>query len=239
MQLGREASVKLAGALVTLTAGVEGREIVVAPCAPMLPYVLDATANSNVKVAAQNCHDQPKGAFTGEWTAAMLAEIGCTHVIVGHSERRAIFGEKSDFVAKKALAALNAGIVPIICVGETLDERDAGKTFDVVDEQTVAFLGILTADQLKRSVIAYEPVWAIGTGRTATPQQAQEVHAHLRALIAEKSGADVAEAIRILYGGSVTAENVDSLMAAPDIDGALVGGASLKPESFERIVKFK
>ncbi len=239
MQLGREASVKLAGALAALTANVVGREIIVAPSAPMIPYVLEAASGSNVKVAAQNCHDQLKGAFTGEWTAAMLAEIGCSHVIVGHSERRAIFGEKSDFVAKKALAAHNAGIVPIICVGETLEERDAGKTFDVVDEQTLAFLNILNAQQLKKSVIAYEPVWAIGTGRTATQQQAQEVHAHLRALIAEKCGADVADAIRILYGGSVTAENIDSLMAAPDIDGALVGGASLKPESFERIVKFK
>ncbi|MBU4479364.1 MAG: triose-phosphate isomerase, partial [Candidatus Omnitrophica bacterium] len=185
----------------------------------------------------QNLFWEEKGAFTGEISAAMLKDVHADYVIIGHSERRSIFKETNEQVNKKIKAALKAGLLPIVCVGERLEERQANKTFNVIADHVHGSLEGLSADDLSYIVIAYEPVWAIGTGRNATPEQAQEVHAYIRGMIADAFGKDVAANLRIQYGGSVTADNIALLMAKPDIDGALVGGASLKPESFIQIVK--
>ncbi len=238
MMLGANEARELASSLAKAVGEVEHTEVIIAPSPPVLTQVIDAVSGTNIKVSAQNCHTEQKGAFTGEWSAELLAEIGCTHVIVGHSERRKYFHESNEFVAQKALAAFRAGIIPIACIGETLEEREAGETFEIISAQTEAILSALSKEQLPKLVLAYEPVWAIGTGKTATPKQAQEVHEFLRGIIA-KYDEDAAKEIRILYGGSVKPENVDSLMAMPDIDGALVGGASLKTESFARIVNYE
>ncbi|MDA8122060.1 MAG: triose-phosphate isomerase [Deltaproteobacteria bacterium] len=222
-----------------LVSGVKGVEIVLAPPFPSLPLVASLTAGSNVGVASQNVHFAAEGAYTGEVSPAMVKEAGAGYAIIGHSERRLYFAETDDNVGRKVAAALAAGLVPILCVGETLDEREAGKTFDVAGRQLRAGLAGVDSPRAARVVVAYEPVWAIGTGRTATPAQAQEVHAFLRGILAELWGRGAAEAVRILYGGSVKSENIADLMAQADIDGALVGGASLKPASFAGIVKFK
>ncbi len=190
-------------------------------------------------MAAQNVHWEAKGAFTGEISAAMLIEAGCRWAIVGHSERRQLFGETDGDVNRRAHAALAGGLRTIVCIGETLEERDAGRAQDVVRRQARAALLDLGAAAIQTLCIAYEPVWAIGTGRTATPAQAQEIHAEVRKMVAEAVGASEARRLRILYGGSVKPDNIDSLMAEPDIDGALVGGASLEVESFARIVEFR
>jgi triosephosphate isomerase len=187
---------------------------------------------------AQNVHWELEGAFTGEISAPMLVDAGVTHVILGHSERRQYFGETDEGVAKKTKAALAAGLLPISCVGETLAEREAARTMEVVGRQTRAILDAVTADEAKKVVIAYEPVWAIGTGKVATPEQAQEVHAFIRSEIGKKHGQAVADALRILYGGSVKPDNVKGLMSLPDVDGALVGGASLKADSFLKLVHY-
>jgi triosephosphate isomerase len=181
-----------------------------------------------VKWCAQNCFFEPKGAWTGEVSAPLVADAGATWVIVGHSERRAHFGESNDVVNKKARAVIAAGLGAIVCVGETLAERDSGKTLAIVDEELALGLAGIDAAQTEKLVIAYEPVWAIGTGRTATPAQAQEVHAHIRKRLGERYGSAVAETIRLQYGGSVKASNAEALLAERDIDGALVGGASLE-----------
>jgi triosephosphate isomerase len=183
-------------------------------------------------------HGEAKGAFTGEVSAAMLLEAGCDRVIVGHSERRQLFGETDDGVQRRLRGALAAGLGVIACVGETLAEREAKRTLEVVERQTRAALMDVGAAAMKTLCIAYEPVWAIGTGRTATPAQAEEVHAELRKIVAKLVSKEAADRLRILYGGSVKPDNIDSLMAEPDIDGALVGGASLDVESFARIVRF-
>ena len=218
-----------------LTARVD---VVIAPAATALDRVGAALAGSGVTLASQNVNAEAKGAFTGEVSPGMLVDVGCAYGIVGHSERRELYGEKDDGIAAKATALLAAGIRPIVCVGERLEDREANRTFDVVGSQLDGSLAGITAPQSGELVVAYEPVWAIGTGRTATPALAQEVHAFIRERLVQRFGT-AAEQIRIQYGGSVKPENVAAIMAEPDIDGALVGGASLDPESFARIVDFE
>jgi triosephosphate isomerase len=229
----------LARALAAAIGRVPEREVVLAPPFTALETVAQAIAGSDIRLAAQNVHWEAKGAFTGEVAAPMLRESGCTHVIIGHSERRQYFAETDETVNRRLKAALLAGLVPIVCVGEVLAEREAGTTLAVVERQVKVGLGGLGADDLARCVLAYEPVWAIGTGRTATPAQAEEVHRAIRGLLAALAGRGVAEGVRILYGGSVKADNIDALMAEPDLDGALVGGASLDAAAFIRIVRFE
>jgi triosephosphate isomerase len=211
-------------------------EVMVAPPFTALEAASRALDGSGIALGAQNVHWEAQGAFTGEISAGMLKAVGCTYVIVGHSERRQLFGELDAAVNLKAGAALRAGLAPIICVGETLAERDAGETIGRVQAQLDAALMGIDEASLERVVIAYEPVWAIGTGRNATPAQAQEVHHFIRSRIAS-SAAAVAPRLRILYGGSVKPDNIRALMAEPDVDGGLVGGASLSAESFVRLVK--
>jgi triosephosphate isomerase len=218
-------------------AAVKGVAIGVAPVFTALHAVAKRLEGSPIATCAQDCHWETKGAWTGEVSAPLLGDAGASWVIVGHSERRQFFGDTSDGVGKKARAVLAAGLGAIVCVGEALAERDAGRTLAVVDEQLDGALAGLDASDSARLVIAYEPVWAIGTGRTATPAQAQEVHAHIRKRLAERLGAGAADAIRIQYGGSVKPSNAEALLAEPDIDGALVGGASLEAADFVAIVK--
>jgi triosephosphate isomerase len=211
-------------------------QVAVAPPFTALAAAAQAAAGSRIEVAAQNVHWEAQGAFTGEVSAPMLAELGCAHGIVGHSERRQLFGETDEGVRRKVGALLAAGLRPIVCVGETLAEREAGRTLEVVERQVRAGLSGLGAEPLATVTIAYEPVWAIGTGKTATTAQAQEVHAAIRRLLRELGG-PVADTMRIQYGGSVKPENARELMSQPDVDGALVGGASLKAGDFLAIVK--
>jgi triosephosphate isomerase len=211
------------------------RDVMVAPAFPVLAAAAQALAGSSIALGAQNMHFEEKGAFTGEVSAAMLRSFGVSYVIVGHSERRHIFSESDELVGKRAAAVAAARLAPILCVGETAGERDRGDTLGVVLRQLQAGLAGIAADSAKRVVIAYEPVWAIGTGRNATPEQAAVVHGAIRDTLRDRFGAATADELPILYGGSVTPDNVDSLMAKPDIDGALVGGASLKADSFARI----
>jgi triosephosphate isomerase len=218
-------------------AGAPG-DTLVAPPYTALAAVVAAAKGSAVAVASQNMHFEKEGAFTGEVSASMLKDIGVTHAILGHSERRQYFAETDEGVAKKTKVALDNALTPISCLGETLAEREAGRTTEVVGRQLNAILDAVTADEARRIVIAYEPVWAIGTGKVATPEQAQEVHAFIRSRIASKHGQAVAGVARILYGGSVKPDNVKGLMALPDVDGALVGGASLKADSFLRLVNY-
>ena len=212
-------------------------EVVVGVPFVCIPAVVEAAKGSNIKVAAQNVHWEANGAYTGEVSCAMLKELNVDYVIIGHSERREYFGETDEMVNKKARAILDAGMIPIICCGESLTQREQGVTAEHVRYQIkIALLG-LSAEEVSRLVIAYEPIWAIGTGKTATTEQAEEVCAIIRKLIAELYGNDVAERTRILYGGSVKASNAAELFAMPNIDGGLVGGASLKLDEFEKIVK--
>jgi triosephosphate isomerase len=205
-----------------------------------LKTVADRLEGSNVQVAAQNCSTEvEEGAHTGEVAAFMLREVGATYVIVGHSERRQLYAETDSMVNKKTVAGISAGLTVILCVGESLAQRDQGIAQNVVSGQLLGGLSGLTAPDLDRIIIAYEPVWAIGTGRTATPEQAQEMHAFIRRVFAERHSAETAQALRVLYGGSVKPENIAGLMAQQDIDGVLVGGASLKAESFAQIVNYK
>jgi triosephosphate isomerase len=216
----------------------EETEVVVAPPFVALAPVAERLAGGTIALAAQDCFWEEQGAFTGEVSPPMLQGVGCRYVIIGHSERRAYFGETDETVNKKVAAVLAHGLCPIVCVGESLDEREQGNTFKIVERQIKG--GLQGVDATAQAVvIAYEPIWAIGTGKTATPEQAQEVHAFIRGLAADFLGQGVAESIRIQYGGSVKPDNVDELMAQPDIDGALVGGASLKVDSFARIVRFE
>jgi triosephosphate isomerase len=221
-----------------LLESVTDRDILVAPPFTAIAAVAERLAGTRIHVAGQDLYWEDKGAFTGEVSAPMLASSGCTHVIVGHSERRQFFGDSDEWVARKTQAALRADLIPIVCVGETLSERESGTTLAVVQRQVRAALSPLGPAALARIVVAYEPVWAIGTGKVATPDQAQEVHRAIRDMIASQAGPEIAAAVRILYGGSVKPDNVDALMAQPDLDGALVGGASLKAGEFARIVRF-
>ncbi len=213
-------------------------DIVVCPPFTALATAVDSARNSNVAVGAQNLHWEKEGAFTGEVSAGMLREAGCTYVIIGHSERRQYFFETDETVSRRLMAALEAGLTPIVCVGELLAEREAGRTEQVLSTQFGGGFGALTAALFSRIIVAYEPVWAIGTGKTATPEMAAEAHRTLRQLAEERFGGAQAQALRILYGGSVKPDNIKGLMAQPEIDGALVGGASLKPDGFAAIVNF-
>lgn len=218
--------------------GISDREIVVCPVFTCLKAVCDALKGSNIHVGGQDLYWEDKGAFTGEISAGQIKDAGCTYVIIGHSERRQHFHETNESVGKKIQAALKAGLTPIVCVGEMLAERESGKTFAVNEKQVREGLGSMSKESAAKIVIAYEPVWAIGTGKVATPAQAEEVHIYVRKTVANMFGQDVADGLRILYGGSVKPENIADLMAQKNIDGALVGGASLEAESFAKIVKY-
>ena len=216
---------------------VETVDIVVCPVFTSLSDVHELLLDSNIALGAQNLYWEKQGAFTGEVSADMLKDAGCGYVIIGHSERRQFFHETNETVNKKVKAALSAGLKPIVCVGESLDQRENGKTFDVVKNHVQGSLADLNKQDMQSVVVAYEPVWAIGTGKTATPEQAQEVHSYIRGLLKEAFGGETAAATRIQYGGSVKPDNIDELMKKEDLDGALVGGASLKVDSFSAIVK--
>ena len=216
---------------------IENVDIVVCPPYTLLANISDALETSNVFVGAQDLYWQEEGAFTGEVSAKMLKDAGCEYVIIGHSERRQLFGETNETVNKKIKAALKYELAPIVCVGETLAQREAGKTFAIIEEHVKGAFNGLTEEEVERIIIAYEPVWAIGTGKTATPDQAQEAHKYIRALVNQTYSGHLANLIRIQYGGSVKPENAPELMSQPDIDGALVGGASLQAASFSAIVK--
>ncbi|NLW78131.1 MAG: triose-phosphate isomerase [Ruminococcaceae bacterium] len=226
----------LMDALLPAVAGA-GCDVVVCPPFVALPAVLDKARGSAIAVGAQNVHFEKSGAYTGEIAADMLAELGVRYAIVGHSERRQYFGETDETVNKRARAAVDAGLCAIICVGENLAQREQGVTEDLIRLQTRVALGGFTAEDLKKVIIAYEPVWAIGTGRTATAAQAEEVCAAIRMLLAELYGQKVADGVSIQYGGSMNAENAAELLAQPNVDGGLIGGASLKPADFGAIVK--
>jgi triosephosphate isomerase (TIM) len=221
-----------------LVSGASHCEIVVAPPFTSLVAASAAAAGSRVAISAQDVYWKKEGAFTGEVSISMILDAGCTYTIIGHSERRQFFGETDETVNEKARAAIVGGLQPIVCVGETLAERDAGKAADVVRRQLRQGLAQLTEADLSPMIVAYEPVWAIGTGRTATPEMAAEMHGEIRRTIGEIWGAKAASAMRILYGGSVKPDNIQELMRREDIDGALVGGASLDPASFAAIVKY-
>jgi triosephosphate isomerase (TIM) len=224
-------------ALVAEARGVLGVDVVIAPPFTSLATAVDAAKGSIVGVAAQNLHWEREGAFTGEISAAMIHGTGARVVIIGHSERRTLFGETNDGVNKKTHAAIAGGLVPIVCIGETLEQRDRNETMAVLDRQIKEGLDRITGEQLARMVLAYEPVWAIGTGRNATPAQAGEAHFHIRQRLKQWFGLDASERCRVLYGGSVKPDNIARLIAEPDVDGALVGGASLDPKSFLAIIQ--
>jgi len=229
-------AVELASSIKNVLGGLQGLEVGIAPPFTALSAVARRIEESKLQLAAQSCYFEDKGAFTGEISVPMLADVGCSYVIVGHSERRQFFGEDDLLVNKKVKAVLRHGLKPILCIGELLSEREAGATFDVVDRQLTGGLEGVSTEAAAQIVVAYEPVWAIGTGKVATTGQAQEVHAFLREKLRGLYG-EVAESIRIQYGGSVKPDNAAGLMAQPDIDGALVGGASLKTESFIGILR--
>ncbi len=211
-------------------------DVLVCPTPVYVDAVCAAVAGSHVAVGGQDVYFESNGAFTGETSTAMLKDLGCAYVILGHSERRNVIGECDKLINKKVHAALNAGLVAVLCVGELLEEREAGKTIEVVKSQFEGSLAGVSAEQMKNVVIAYEPVWAIGTGKTASPEQAQEVHADLRKIMASHYNQETSDSVRVLYGGSVKPANAAELMSQPDIDGALVGGASLKVDSFTAII---
>jgi triosephosphate isomerase len=232
MNTDRAGAVALAKGIVAGAGQHKGVDLLVCPPAVYLAAVGEAVAGSSVALGAQNMYHEANGAFTGELSAAMLKDVGCNYVILGHSERRHILKETDADVNKKTLAALAAGLVPIVCMGELLSEREAGQTATVIKTQFDGSLAGVSAEQIENLVIAYEPVWAIGTGKVATPEQAEEVHADLRRLLVERYNDRSSAKVRILYGGSVKASNAGELLRQPNIDGALVGGASLKAEEF-------
>lgn len=229
-------AVAFVAALTPRVADASDADVVVAPPFTALAAVADACRDTRVAVAGQNLHWASEGAFTGEISAAMLTAAGASHVILGHSERRHIFGEDDALVARKTRAAIDAGLTPIVCVGETLDQREAGETPAVLERQIRSSLNGVAAAELADLVVAYEPVWAIGTGRTATPDQAQDAHAHIRGRLADLGGREAADRCRLLYGGSVKPANAEAIAGMADVDGALVGGASLDAGSFAEIV---
>jgi len=233
-------AVETALALKPLVANANHCDVVIAPVFTAIKTVADRLEGSNIKVAGQDCSTEvAEGAHTGEVTVAMLKDVGARYVIVGHSERRQLYCETDLMVSKKVKAAISGGLFVIMCVGESLEQREQGNAENVVAGQLNGGLNGLTAPDLDRIILAYEPVWAIGTGRTATPEQAQEMHAFIRRVFAERHSSGAADALRILYGGSVKPDNIAGLMSQPDIDGALVGGASLKADSFAQIVNYR
>jgi triosephosphate isomerase len=234
MHGSRAENASLVSGLLDLLQPGKRAEILLCPPFPYLMETARLLKDSGVALGAQSVCAEAQGAFTGEVSAAMLKDVGCRYVLVGHSERRQLFGESDALVARKFVAAQGQGLVPVLCVGETLDEREGDQTTIVVSRQLEAVLAVTGVQALAKAVIAYEPVWAIGTGRTASPEQAQEVHAMIRAKVAERDGT-IGGSVRILYGGSVKASNAQELFAMPDIDGGLVGGASLKADEFARI----
>jgi triosephosphate isomerase (TIM) len=236
MNGSRDSARALLGGLSAGVASVPEVDWLVCPPFVLLTDAVDLLQSSGIAVGAQNLSDHASGAYTGEISAAMLVDVGCRYCIVGHSERRGLYGESNETVAAKFAAASRAGLTPVFCVGETLEQREQGWTRDVILDQLGAVLKTQGADALSQAVIAYEPVWAIGTGRTASPEQAQEVHAAIRARVAVES-ASIAESLRILYGGSVKGSNAKELLAMPDVDGGLVGGASLDVDDFLAIGK--
>jgi triosephosphate isomerase (TIM) len=238
MNLALPEALSLATELVKRLGNVKDTSIVIAPNFTVLHPIKEVLNGSVIRLSAQNLFYEEKGAFTGETSAVMLKAVGAGLVIIGHSERRNVFGDTDKEINKRIVAALNAGLEPIFCVGERLNERKGGKAKDVVKEQITLGLSGIDKKELENVVIAYEPVWAIGTGETATPEQAQEMHEFIRGLVADKIDKNLANNLKILYGGSVTPDNVQGLLSIPDIDGALVGGASLKADSFEKLVKW-
>ncbi len=232
-----EATALLAELKAALT-GLASVEVVVAPPFTALAAAAEEISGSSLLLAAQNCYPASTGAFTGEVSPLLLKDIGCSYVIVGHSERRQLFGESDEFINEKVHALVETGLGVIFCIGETLEERESGQMYDVLRRQVRLGLKGLSAAAMAGVVVAYEPVWAIGTGKTASNEQAQEAHAFIRALLKEQFGQEIAISTRILYGGSVKPGNIDGLMAQADVDGALVGGASLKAEEFVRIARF-
>ena len=230
---------ELVSSLIPLVKDTKGVEIIVAPVFTILNRVSDLISGNNINLAAQDCFWEEEGAFTGEVSPKMLLDAGCSHVIIGHSERRQYFGESDETVNRKTKAALDAGMSAIVCVGETLAERETNRTLEILKRQVTGALAGITPAKMASIIIAYEPVWAIGTGKTATDAQAQDAHAFIRNLLAELYDQTIADSMRILYGGSVKPDNVKGLMAQQDIDGALVGGASLKADSFAAIVNYE
>jgi len=231
-------AVDLVNELIPLVKDVSDVEIVICPPFTALSEVYRVIDGTNILLGAQDVYFEEKGAFTSQISCSMLKDAGCVYVIIGHSERRQYFGETNESVNKKVKAALNSGLKPIICVGETLEQREANKTMEIIEEQVKGALDGISNEEMSNIVIAYEPIWAIGTGRTATPEQAQEVHAFIRNLILNIYDSDIADNLRIQYGGSVKPDNVKELMEQEDIDGGLIGGASLEAESFSKIVKY-
>ncbi len=230
-------SIELVHLLKRAVIDIDDLEIVVCPPFTSLSDVREVIMDTNIKLGAQDCYWEMEGAFTGEISCSMLKSAGCEYVIVGHSERRQLFGETNETVNKKAKAALNEGLRPIICVGEKLSDRQAGRTFDVVKDHVTNSLSGLTGEDMLKVVIAYEPVWAIGTGVNATKEQAEEVHKYIRELLKKMYGAEISGSVRIQYGGSVKPGNIRELISEENVDGALVGGASLKADSFTQIIK--
>ncbi len=230
-------AVKLVEGLKNELRDVKNIDIVACPPFTALKEVAKVICGTNIYLGAQNVHWEDSGAFTGEISASMLKELGCRYAIIGHSERRAYFGETNEGVNKRTRAALKYNLIPIVCVGERLEQREKGETFEVIKDHVENGLKGISAEEIRKIVIAYEPVWAIGTGKTATPEQAQEAHSFIRNLLQKLYNAALAALVRIQYGGSVKPDNIADLMAKADVDGALVGGASLKPESFVEIVR--
>ncbi len=222
-----------------LVMNVNDREIVICPPFIHIRPLVEAFAGSPVKIGGQNLFWEDEGAYTAEISGSMIKSAGASYVIIGHSERRQYFYETDETVNKRLFAALKNGLMPIVCIGETLNQRESGSTFNVIDTQVKNGLKGLAGGDVLRLVVAYEPVWAIGTGKTATPEMAQEVHSYIRSILSDMFGSDASGSVPILYGGSVKPDNADTLMAQKDIDGALVGGASLKADSFGRIVKYR
>jgi triosephosphate isomerase len=234
-----EEAVDFVKALKDTVADVSDVDIMIAPAFTALTQLSSALDGTNMGLGAQNLHWEAQGAYTGEISTSMLTSAGCRYVIIGHSERRQYFGETDQEINRKIDTASKAGLIPVFCIGETESQRDAGETFNILDKQIKNGLEGLLSENLKLLVVAYEPVWAIGTGKTATKEQAQEAHAYIRKWFAEHCDPELAQGLRILYGGSVKPSNIKDLMAMEDIDGALVGGASLDPQSFSQLVNYR
>lgn len=237
MNMLRQSACDLAAGVIAGARELQGVEVGICPPAVYLEAVGYAVRGTPVFLGAQNVHWEARGAFTGELAPGMLKDVGCTHVVVGHSERRHLLGESDEMINRKLRASLTIGLTPIFCLGELLEHREAGETEKVLERQLEGGLTELTGEELGRLIVAYEPVWAIGTGKTATPAQAQQAHAYLRGCLRERFGDSIATAVRIQYGGSVKPENAGELAAQPDVDGALVGGASLESEAFVAICR--
>jgi len=241
MNLDLDEAVSLVNTIADSISDLPGVDVLVAPPFTTISAVKKAIGHAKILLGAQNMHWEMSGAFTGEVSGRMLREIGCTHIILGHSERRMLFSETNEMIDLKMKSAVVLGLIPILCIGETIEQREAGQTFEVIEDQLAASLKNfrVNKDMPATTVLAYEPVWAIGTGLTATPEQAQEIHYFIRKWIENNFNAELAQQIRILYGGSVKPDNVKDLMAEADIDGALVGGASLKADSFVQLIRFQ